>query len=77
MRGSEISSSGYLELYVGTTKLGIVSLASAVSTLADAFVLGFTAAGYRAAVDLGSVFLGRADILVSVSLGCLGASMTG
>jgi hypothetical protein len=41
-----------VELWAGTTRLGVVGLAAAVSTSA-AFLLGFTAAGLRAAVVFG------------------------
>jgi hypothetical protein len=41
------------------------------------FFLGFPAAGFGAAVDLGSGFLGLTVSLVAVTLGCSGASVTG
>jgi hypothetical protein len=63
-RGSEISSSG--EVWVGTTRSGCVG-----------FFLCFPAADLGAAVDLGSGFLGLAVFLVSVTLGCSGAFVTG
>ena len=75
-RRSEISSSELKELWVGSTSLGVVGLAAAVSTIATAF-LGFAAAGLGAAAVLGSGFLGLAVLLLAVTLGCLGASVTG
>jgi high-affinity Fe2+/Pb2+ permease len=45
--------------------------------LATAFFLGFTVAVLEAAVDLGSCFLSLAVFVVAVTLGCLGASVTG
>ena len=52
-------------------------LAAAVSTLVAALFLGLTEAGLGAVVDLGSFFLGLDVFLVAVTLGCLGASVTG
>ena len=75
-RRSEISSSGDVGLWVGTTTLGVVGLAAPVLTLA-AFFLGFPAAGLLASVDLGSGFLGLVVFLLAVTLGCLGASVSG
>jgi hypothetical protein len=46
-------SSGEAELWVGTTRLVVVGLAAAVSTLVAAFFFGFTAAGLVAAVGFG------------------------
>jgi len=54
-----------------------VGLTAAVLTLAAAFFFDFPAAGLVVAVDLGSGFLGLAFFLVVVTLGCLGASVTG
>ena len=70
-RRTEISSSGNVELWVGTTRLGVVCFAAEVSTLAVAFFLGLPAAGLGAAVGLGSGFLGLAVFLVAVTLGFL------
>ena len=53
---SEISSSGEVEFWVGTTRFGGVVLAAAVLTLAAAFFLDFPAVRLGAAVDLGSGF---------------------
>jgi len=62
---------------VGTARSGVVGLAAAVLTLAAAFFLGFPVAGLGAAVDLCSGFLDLDIFLVVVTLGCLGASVTG
>jgi hypothetical protein len=51
-RRSEMSSSEEVEVWVGTTRSGVVCLAAAVLTLAVAFFFGFPAAGLVAAVDL-------------------------
>ena len=51
-RRSEISSSGEVEFWVGTTEFGSVVLAAASLTLAAAF-LDFPATRLGAAVDLG------------------------
>ena len=69
--------SGLKELWMGSTSLGVVGLAAAVSAIVTAFFLGFAAAGLGAAAVLGSGFLGLAVLLVAVTLGCLGASMSG
>jgi hypothetical protein len=71
-----MSSSGEVEFWVETTKSWVVCLAAAVLTLAAAFFLGFPAAGLVAAVDLVLDFLCPA-FLVEVTLGCMGASVTG
>ena len=55
-RRSEISSSGEVEFWAGTTRFGGVGLAAAVLTLAAAFFLAFPAVRLGAAVDLGSGF---------------------
>jgi len=60
-----------------TTRLGVVGVAAAVLTLVAAFFLDFLAARLGAAVDLGLGFLGLAVSLVAVTIGCLGASVTG
>jgi len=62
---------------VGTTRSGVAGLAAVVFTITAAFFYDFPAAGLIAAVDLGSSFLGPAVILVAVTLGCLGTSVTG
>jgi hypothetical protein len=49
----------------------------AVLTLAATFFSGFTAVGLLAAVDLVFGFLSPAVYLVAVTLGCVGASVTG
>ena len=54
-RRSEISSSGEVEVWVGTTRFGGVVLAAAGLALAADF-LGFSAARFGATVDLGSGF---------------------
>jgi VIT1/CCC1 family predicted Fe2+/Mn2+ transporter len=65
------------ELWVVTTRSGVVGLTAAILTLAAAFFLDFTAAALVAAVDLGSSFLGAAVFLVAVTFGCTNASVTG
>jgi len=60
---------------VGRWKFGFFS--ASVLTLAAAFFFGFPAAGLVAAVDFGLGFLGPAVFLVAVTLGCMGASVTG
>jgi hypothetical protein len=54
-----------------------MGLAVAVLTFVAAFFLCFPAAGLGTVVDLGSGFLGLAAILVAVTLGCSGVSVTG
>ena len=61
---------------MGTTSSGIVGLAAAVLKLAAAFFFAFPAAGIVAAADFVLGFLGPAVFLVSVTLGCEGASVT-
>ena len=51
-RRSEISSSEEVGLWVGTSRLGVVSLAAAVLTLAAAFFFDFPAADLVAAVEM-------------------------
>ena len=53
-----------------------MGLSATVLTLAAAFVLGFILAGLGAGVGLGSGFLGLAVLLVAVTCGCLGVSVT-
>jgi hypothetical protein len=74
---SEISSSGEVEDWVGTTRSGVVGLAAAVLTLAAAFFFVFPATGLVAAVHIGLGFLDPAVFLVAVTLDCEGASVTG
>ena len=76
-RRSEISLSGEVEGWVGTTRSGVVGLAAAVLTLAAAFFFDFPAASLVAAVDFGLGSLGPAVFLVAVTFGCEGASVTG
>jgi len=52
-------------------------LATEVLILAAAYLFDFPAAGWVAAVDLGSGFLGPAVFLVAVILGCLSTYVTG
>ena len=66
-----------MELWVGTTGLGVVGLPAAVLTLTAAFFLGFPAASLEPAVGLGSGFSGLAVFLVAVALACSGTSVTG
>jgi hypothetical protein len=54
-----------------------VGLAAALFTLAAAFFFDFPATGLVDAVDLDSGFLGPAVFLATVTLGCLGTSLTG
>jgi hypothetical protein len=72
-----ISSSGEVEVRVGTTRSGVVGLAFAVLTLAAAFFFVFPAAVSVAAIDFGLGFLGPAVFLVAVTLGCECVSVTG
>jgi hypothetical protein len=76
-RKSEMSSSGEVEVWVGTTRKGVVCLAATVLTLVATFFFGFPAAHLVASVDLGLDFLGPAFFLVAVTLGCVGTSITG
>ena len=66
---SEISSSGEVEDWMGTTSLGVEGLAAAVLTFAAAFFFAFPAAGLVAASDFGLGFLRPAVLLVAVTLG--------
>ena len=75
-RRTEISSSGVVKVWVGTTSSGDVCFAATVLTFAAAFFFGFQAAGLVAAVDIGLEFLGLAFFLVAVTLGCVGVSVT-
>jgi len=65
-----------MEVWVGTTRLGVVSLAAAILTLAAVFFLGFPFASLGAAVGLGSAFSGLAVFLVAVTMGCSCATVT-
>ena len=76
-RRSEISWSGEGEDWLGTTSSGVVVLAAAVLTLATAFYFAFPMAGLVATGDSGFDFLGPADFLVAVTLGCEGTCVTG
>jgi hypothetical protein len=69
-RRSEMSSGGEVEIWVETTRSGVVGLAAAVLTLAAAFFFASPAAGLVAAVDFGLGFLDPALFLVAVTLGC-------
>jgi hypothetical protein len=51
-----IFHSGEVELWVGTTMLEVMGLHAAVSTLAAAFFVGFSAAGIGAVLGLGLGF---------------------
>ena len=75
-RRSEISSSGEVEFWMGTTRFGGVVLGATVLTLAAAFFLDLPAARLGAAVDFGSGFLGLSVSLVAVTLGYSGAYVT-
>jgi hypothetical protein len=74
-RRSEVSSTEEVELWVGTTSLGVMGLAAADCALAAAFFLGFTAAGlgFDAAFDSG--FLGLVVLLVVVTVSFLGTTV--
>jgi hypothetical protein len=61
---------------VGTTSSRVVGLAATVLALAAAFFFDFPAADLGAALDLSSGLLGLAVILVAITLGCSGASVT-
>jgi hypothetical protein len=74
---AEAMESGEVEVWVGTTRSGVVGLAVEVLILAATFFFGFPAAGLVVAVYLGLGFLGPAVFLVAVTLGCLGNSVTG
>jgi hypothetical protein len=76
-RRSEMSSSGEVGDWVGTTSSEVVGLAAVVLILAAAYFLVFPAAGSVAAVDFGLGFLGPAVFLVAVTLSCEGSSVTG
>jgi hypothetical protein len=56
LRRLEILSSGEVEIWLQTTRLGVVGLAAAVLTLAAAVFLDFPAAGLEAAEVMGSDF---------------------
>ena len=73
---SEISSSGEVGFWVGTTRLGVVCLAAAVLTLATAFFLDLPGARWGAAVDFSSDFLGLAVSLVAFTVDFAGAFLT-
>jgi hypothetical protein len=72
-----MSSNGEVEDWLGSTRPGVVGLSPAVLTLAAAFFFGFPAASLVAAENLGLDFLGPAVFLVAITLGCMGASVTG
>jgi len=55
-RRSEISCSWEVEIWVGTTRLGVVVVAAAVLTLVAAFFLDFPEGRFGAAVHLSSGF---------------------
>jgi hypothetical protein len=76
-RRSDISSSGEVEVWVETSRSGVVGLAVAFLTLAAAFLFVFPAAGVLAAVDFVLGFLAPAVFLVAVTLGSTVASVTG
>ena len=71
-----MSSSGEVEVCVGTTRSGVVGFVAAVLTLAVALIFGFPSAGLVAAVYLGFGFLGPAGFLVAVNLSCVDAYVT-
>jgi hypothetical protein len=61
---------------VGTTISGVVGLAAAAWTLAAAFFLGFIVDGLGSAAALDSGLLGLAVLLVAVTVGFIGATVT-
>jgi hypothetical protein len=61
----------------GDHQVQFVGLSATVLTHAAAFFFIFSEAGLVAAVDLSLGFLGPAVFLVTITLGCLGASVTG
>ena len=65
------------EDWVGTTRSGVVSLAAGSLTLAPAFFFGLKVADLVAAVDFSLRLSGPGVFLVAVTLGCVGASVTG
>jgi hypothetical protein len=67
---------GEAGLRVGTTSLGVEGLAAAVWALAAAFFLGFTAAGLGSVAAFDSGFFCLAVLLVAVTAGFLGATVT-
>ena len=75
-RRSEISSSGEVEVWVGTTRSGVGGLEAAVLTLAAAFFFVFPATVLVAAVDFCLGFLGPTVFLVAITVGCECASVT-
>ena len=75
-RRSEISSSVLKGQWLGTTSLA-VGLAAAVLTIATASFTCLAGTGLVAAAVLGTGFLGLAVLLVTATLGSLGASVTG
>ena len=76
MRKSEISSSGEVGLCVATTRLDVAGVEATVLTPVAAFFLDFPKTHLGAAVDLGSVFLGPAVSVLSVTVGFSSASVT-
>ena len=64
-------------ILAGEHQVEVVGFAAAGLTLVAAFFLVFPAARLGPAVNLGSGSLGLAVVLVAVTLGCLGASVTG
>jgi hypothetical protein len=62
---------------VGTTSSGVVGLSATTLTLAAAFFFYFPTADLGAAVDFRLGFLCLVVILVPVTLGCSGDSVTG
>jgi hypothetical protein len=73
----EISSNGEVEVCVGATRSGVVSLAATLLTFSAAFFFGAPAVGLVAAVYLGLGFLVPAVFLEAVILGCVGAYVIG
>jgi hypothetical protein len=68
---------GEARICMGTTNLGVEGLAAAVWALAAAFFLGFTAAGLGSAAALDLGFLALGVLLVAVTVGFLGTTVTG
>jgi hypothetical protein len=66
-----------VELCLGTTSLDLVGLTAAFWALATAFFLGFTEVGLGFAAALDSCFLSLTVLLLVVTVGFLGTTVTG
>ena len=70
-------SSGEMADFVGKTRSGVMGLGATVLPLVTTSFSGFPATDLVAAVDFSFVILGLAVFLVTVTLGCVGAAVTG